>query len=140
MISERVKRLMSIAGVGEITALTWVLEIGDPARFSSSREAVSYFDYRSELFRETLSRRNPEPEADHRLPIIILSRRQRPVLHRSHGFAGRGRKFGRADRLPGRDLVVLLKVAGSMLRPVARRASSRSMAHFTQRSPVGAVR
>jgi transposase len=42
LISERVKRLMSIAGVGEITALTWVLEIGDPARFSSSREAVSY--------------------------------------------------------------------------------------------------
>ena len=25
---------MSIAGVGEITALTWVLEIGDPTRFS----------------------------------------------------------------------------------------------------------
>lgn len=42
LISERVKRLMSIAGVGEITALTWVLEIGDPARFSSSRDAVSY--------------------------------------------------------------------------------------------------
>jgi transposase len=42
LISERVKRLMSIAGVGEITALTWALEIGDPARFSSSREAISY--------------------------------------------------------------------------------------------------
>lgn len=42
LISERVKRLMSIAGVGEITALTWALEIGDPARFSSSRDAVSY--------------------------------------------------------------------------------------------------
>lgn len=42
LISERAKRLMSIAGVGEITALTWALEIGDPARFSNSREAVSY--------------------------------------------------------------------------------------------------
>jgi len=42
LISERVKRLMSIAGVGEIMALTWVLEIGDPARFSSARDAVSY--------------------------------------------------------------------------------------------------
>jgi transposase len=42
LISERVKRLMSIAGVGEITALTWALEIGDPARFSSSRDAISY--------------------------------------------------------------------------------------------------
>jgi transposase len=42
LIQERVQRLMSIAGVGEIMALTWVLEIGDPARFSSSREAISY--------------------------------------------------------------------------------------------------
>lgn len=42
LIRERVERLMSISGVGEIMALTWVLEIGDPARFSSSREAISY--------------------------------------------------------------------------------------------------
>lgn len=41
-IRERVARLMSIAGVGEITALTWVLEIGDLKRFSSSRQVVSY--------------------------------------------------------------------------------------------------
>jgi len=42
LIRERVERLMSIAGVGEIMALTWVLEVGDPARFSSSRGAISY--------------------------------------------------------------------------------------------------
>jgi transposase len=42
LIRERVERLMSIAGVGEIMALTWVLEVGDPARFSSSRDAISY--------------------------------------------------------------------------------------------------
>jgi transposase len=41
-IRERVECLMSIAGVGEITALTWVLEIGDPERFSNSRQAISY--------------------------------------------------------------------------------------------------
>lgn len=41
-IKERVDRLMTIRGVGEITALTWVLEIGDPDRFSSARKAVSY--------------------------------------------------------------------------------------------------
>ena len=29
-------------GVGEITALTWALEIGDPERFSNSRQAISY--------------------------------------------------------------------------------------------------
>lgn len=42
LIGERVERLMSIPGVGELTALTWVLEIGDVSRFSSSRQAISY--------------------------------------------------------------------------------------------------
>ncbi len=42
LIRERVERLMEIRGVGEITALTWVLEIGDPTRFSSIKKAVSY--------------------------------------------------------------------------------------------------
>ena len=41
-IRERVERLMSIAGVGEVMALTWVLEIGDPNRFSNARQAISY--------------------------------------------------------------------------------------------------
>jgi transposase len=42
LIRERVERLMSIPGVGELMALTWVLEIGDVARFSSSRQVISY--------------------------------------------------------------------------------------------------
>ena len=41
-IHDRVQRLMSIPGVGEVTALTWVLEIGELERFSSSRHAISY--------------------------------------------------------------------------------------------------
>jgi len=42
LLRERVQRLMSIQGVGEVLALTWVLEIGEPSRFSSSRQAISY--------------------------------------------------------------------------------------------------
>ncbi len=42
MLTERVERLMSIPGVGPITALTWALEIGDVQRFSSIKKAVSY--------------------------------------------------------------------------------------------------
>ena len=42
LIRERVERLMSIAGVGEVLALTWVLEIGEVERFSNTRQAVSY--------------------------------------------------------------------------------------------------
>jgi hypothetical protein len=42
LIRDRVQGLMAIPGVGELTALTWVLEIGDPGRLASIRQAVSY--------------------------------------------------------------------------------------------------
>lgn len=42
LIGKRVECLMSIPGVGEILALTWVLEIGEVDRFSNARQAVSY--------------------------------------------------------------------------------------------------
>jgi transposase len=42
IIKDRVQRLVSIQGIGEITALTWVLEIGEPERFGSIAQAVSY--------------------------------------------------------------------------------------------------
>lgn len=42
LICDRVQRLMTIPGVGELTALTWVLEIGDAGRFTSIRKAISY--------------------------------------------------------------------------------------------------
>ncbi len=42
IIRARVERLRSIGGVGEVLALTWVLEIGDPERFSNSKQAISY--------------------------------------------------------------------------------------------------
>ncbi len=42
LIRKRVERLMTIPGVGEISALTWVLEIGEPDRFGSIKQAVSY--------------------------------------------------------------------------------------------------
>lgn len=41
-ISERVQLLMSIPGVGEVTALTWVLEIGEVERFGRIGQVISY--------------------------------------------------------------------------------------------------
>jgi transposase len=38
----RVERLMTIDGVGVVTALTWALEVGEPDRFASIGNAVSY--------------------------------------------------------------------------------------------------
>ena len=41
-ISQRVELLRSIRGIGEVAALTWVLEIGDVNRFGRIGQAVSY--------------------------------------------------------------------------------------------------
>ena len=46
---ERLAVLKSIRGVGEVTALTWALEICDPQRFSSIADAVSYCGLSSAL-------------------------------------------------------------------------------------------
>jgi transposase len=42
LVKRRVELLRSIAGVGEVTALTWALETCDPWRFASIGNAVSY--------------------------------------------------------------------------------------------------
>ena len=42
LLSERLRRLRTIPGVGPSTALTWALEIGDYTRFQSVKEAISY--------------------------------------------------------------------------------------------------
>ena len=49
LLSKRVTLLESIRGVGEVTALTWALEVGDPRRFSSVAHAVSYCGLTSAL-------------------------------------------------------------------------------------------
>jgi transposase len=41
-LSDRVKRLMTIPAVGEVLALTWALEIGEPERFKTVGQALSY--------------------------------------------------------------------------------------------------
>jgi transposase len=42
LLKERVERLRTADGVGPITALTWALEVGEPERFGSIGQAISY--------------------------------------------------------------------------------------------------
>jgi transposase len=39
---ERVNRLLTIPGIGPVTALSWVLEVGEVKRFTSVKEVISY--------------------------------------------------------------------------------------------------
>jgi len=48
-LAKRVKLLRSIPAVGEVTALSWALEIGEPQRFASIADAVSYCGLTSAL-------------------------------------------------------------------------------------------
>jgi transposase len=49
LLKQRLKLLQSIDGVGEVTSLTWALEICDPGRFHSIADAVSYCGLTSAL-------------------------------------------------------------------------------------------
>jgi transposase len=49
LIAQRVALLNSIRSVGPVTALTWILEVGDPHRFSSVAKAMSYCGLTSAL-------------------------------------------------------------------------------------------
>ena len=48
-LQARVEALRKIDGVGPVTALTWALEVGHPARFSCIKQAVSYCGLASAL-------------------------------------------------------------------------------------------
>lgn len=49
VLVKRLELLRSIGGVGEVTALTWALEVCDPQRFGSIGDAVSYCGLTSAL-------------------------------------------------------------------------------------------
>jgi transposase len=42
LLMERIQRLKTIRGVGDITALTWAVEVAEPHRFPNERHAISY--------------------------------------------------------------------------------------------------
>jgi transposase len=41
-LRQRTERLRSIPGVGEVVALSWALEVGEPGRFPTTAQAMSY--------------------------------------------------------------------------------------------------
>jgi len=42
VLADRVQRLMTIPGVGQVLSLTWALEMGDITRFRSVKDGISY--------------------------------------------------------------------------------------------------
>lgn len=84
-LRERLELLKSVGGVGDVTALTWALEIDDPHRFSSIKDVQSYCGLSSaqhesagKQWRAPLSKeRNP-----HLQTILIEAAKLAPLKHR----------------------------------------------------------
>src|SRR5262249_550282 len=80
----RVEALQKIDGVGPVTSLTWALEVGDPKRFQSIKEAVSYCGLASAL-RESAGQQKRGPLSKQRNPhlqsMLIEAAKMAPGLN-----------------------------------------------------------
>ena len=112
---ERLEVLKSIRGVGDVTALSWALEICDPHRFPSIGDAVSYCGLTSALVSSAdKQRRGPisKQRNAHLQTVLIeaakLAPRWNPQLAALHEREmGRGHR-NRATLLVARKLVAYL--------------------------------
>jgi transposase len=116
LLAERLKRLMTIPGIGEVTALTWALEVGDPGRFRSVKRAVSYCGLCSGQHESAgKNRRGPlsKQRNKHLQTILIeaakLAPRWNEPLAREHAKAlSRGADCNQATLQVARKLVAFL--------------------------------
>jgi len=69
LLVKRVNLLKSIRAVGEVTALTWALEVGNPHRFSSIGKAESYCGLTSAL-NESADKQQRGPISKQRNPHL----------------------------------------------------------------------
>jgi transposase len=100
MLRERVERLQSIPGVGEVLALTWVLEIGEVQRFSSIAQAVSYCGL-SSAQRSSAGQEQRGPISKQRnkyLQTILIEAAKLAPRYNSQLAAVHERELGRGNR------------------------------------------
>lgn len=131
-LRERVTRLMTINGVGEITALTWALEIDDPARFSNLKRVVSFCGLCSGQ-NESAGKSKCGPLSKQRNPhlqtVLIeaakLAPRWNPQLARVHAAElERSNNRNRATCAVARKLVAYLMAVDKSGQPYEDRTSA----------------
>jgi len=127
---ERVERLRSIRGVGEVTALTWALEVCDPRRFPSIGDAVSYCGLTSALV-ESADKQQRGPISKQRnahLQIVLieaakLAPRWNPQLAVVHERALQRGHHNRATLEVARKLVAYLLAVDKSGQPFQARTA-----------------
>jgi transposase len=117
-LQARVEALRKIDGVGPVTALSWALEVGDPARFSSIKRAVSYGGLASAL-RESAGQQKRGPLSKQRnrhLQTVLIEASKigvmyHPKLREVHDQAAQKGHQNRATLAVARKLVAYLLAA-----------------------------
>jgi transposase len=134
-LSDRVKRLQSIRGVGEILALSWALEVGEVERFASIAQAISYCGLTSAQHSSAgKEQRGPiSKQRNKNLQTILieaakLAPRYNPQLAVVHERELKRGNRNRATLAVSRKLVAYLMAVDKSGKPFAIRASSQEAA------------
>ena len=129
LLTARVKLLTGIPGVGIVTALTWALEVGEPRRFSSIANAVSYCGLTSALVASAdKQQRGPisKQRNAHLQTVLIeaakLAPRWNPQLAAVHTRELAGGHRNRATLEVARKLVAYLLAVDKSRQPFQVRA------------------
>jgi transposase len=129
LLTARVKLLKGIPGVGIVTALTWALEVGEPRRFSSIANAVSYCGLTSALVASAdKQQRGPisKQRNAHLQTVLIeaakLAPRWNPQLAAVHTRELAGGHRNRATLEVARKLVAYLLAVDKSRQPFQVRA------------------
>ena len=134
-LNQRVMRLQTIPGVGEILALTWALEVGEVKRFSSIGHAASYSGLTSAQ-RGSAGKEQREPISkqrnQHLQTILIeaakLAPRYNPQLAVVHERELQRGNRNQATLAVARKLVAYLLAVDKSGKPFAMRASTQEAA------------
>jgi transposase len=129
-LAQRVALLTSIRSVGPVTALTWILEVGDPQRFSSAAKAMSYCGLTSALISSAdKQQRAPiSKQRNARLQTVLieaakLAPRWNPELSAVHARELERGNRNRATLAVARKLVSYLLAVDKSGRPFEVRQS-----------------
>jgi len=134
-LNQRVMRLQTIPGVGEILALTWALEVGEVKRFSSIGQAASYSGLTSAQ-RGSAGKEQREPISKQRnkhLQVVLIEAAKLAPRHNRQLAAVHKRELQRGDRnratlAVARKLVAYLMAVDQSGQPFTMRASTQEAA------------
>ncbi|HVO79618.1 MAG TPA: IS110 family transposase [Terriglobales bacterium] len=130
-LAKRLELLRSIGGVGEITSLTWALEVCDPKRFPSIGDAVSYCGLTSALVSSAeKQQRGPisKQRNEHLQSVLIEAAKLAPRWNRQLA-AVQQRERERGGNRNQATLAVARKLVAYLL------AVDRSGKRFEERNP-----